>query len=1191
MSFKCIGAKRENNPALISFLVAVLAIAGLFSISPASAFHFPWDQGHDTTDPNDPVDPGPCEGPECENDPCNGNSTGSPVYLATGQLIWSETDIVLKGRPALSVSRTYNSHDPRVGLLGNGWSMSCDRGLIYTVRYEVDETSNLTTQVREFIRRLPNGKRYVYSEQADGTFSAPGLFDVVSLQANKTGRLERRDGSYAIYSESGQLQSDVDRNGNSVNYTYDIEGRLTQKADTNGRSLTYEYNTNGLVSMIRDHTGRVWHYGYDANADLISVTDPLGGVRQYTYQPYQATGDGQVYSQLTRVTDETGVVETQITYSGERVASHKEHEDTFSYQYDSSNRRVTKTDSRNSRWIFTYNESGQTIQVAAPLNRTWIYDRDSDSLLTRMVDPLGTEYNYTYDQYSNLLTQSDTRGVVTNTYDNEKPWPISIISRTGRATTINYDTNGNPLSITDPTNAVTSMTWTAQGDLLTNTNALGNQTSLTYNAQGMRLSQTDALNRETRFEYDSLNNIVQITNPENEVMHYQYDILDRMTSSTDGNGNTTTYSYDAAGRITQIVAPNGQAVEYSYDNFGRMNQSTFYDGTTHNYQYRSDNLISQIKRPDDVIISLTYDAAKRITRRTIGSEDIYTYSYNLRDELTSISNNTGTVTMAYDGFGRKISQTVNGQATTYQYNTEDEVTQLTSLGITQTHQFDQRGLMTQLDVSGSTYQYTYDAFEQLTVLGRSGANDTRIQYDVANQITDISHGVNQRNYQYQYDQASRISQWQGIAGETRNYSYDDVSRVTDVQSPTTPEEFSYDMLGNRKNNNAQFDVANRILEDDEFTYSYDVNGNRTEKNNKVTGEVERYTYNSSDQLVRYQNYPDSTSTAPVKDYSYSYGPLKRRWLKADNLTNTNTQFYWEDVNLIGESTNGVQRRYILGDMTPLGFFEAGQIYHYLRDHLGTAHEIIDATGNIVWQGNYITFGEIEETISLINNNLRFAGQYQDTESGLSYNVARYYDPSLGIYVTSDPVGLDDGPNTYSYVYNRPLMLIDPTGEFANFLVGAGIGALLDIGLQLAQNGGNFRCINLGQVAASAALGAVGAGLGAKLAGAAGKGKQFSHWVPSRAKNWPGFSGKTGKKFLKPGNKFNGNYVSKKRHYKHDPYAYGNVKGEHLNWGGKWSRPVQQLDRIPNVYKGAVAGGAVGNAAGSSLGSSDCECSN
>ena len=203
---------------LTHVMAALLTLFCLASIAPVYAFHFPWDQEHDTTEPEDPEDPGPCEGPECENDECDNSGKGSPVRLSTGHFVWSETDINLKGRPKLLVSRTFNSHDPRTGLLGGGWSMSCDKGLLFVVRYETE--NNVTTEIREFVRRLPNGKRYIYSEQADGTFAAPGLFDVVTRQADNTGRLQRRDGSYNIYSELGRLQSEVDRNGNVVNYSY-----------------------------------------------------------------------------------------------------------------------------------------------------------------------------------------------------------------------------------------------------------------------------------------------------------------------------------------------------------------------------------------------------------------------------------------------------------------------------------------------------------------------------------------------------------------------------------------------------------------------------------------------------------------------------------------------------------------------------------------------------------------------------------------------------------------------------------------------------------------------------------------------------------------------------------------------------------------------------------------------------------
>ena len=133
---------------------------------------------------------------------------------------------------------------------------------------------------------------------------------------------------------------------------------------------------------------------------------------------------------------------------------------------------------------------------------------------------------------------------------------------------------------------------------------------------------------------------------------------------------------------------------------------------------------------------------------------------------------------------------------------------------------------------------------------------------------------------------------------------------------------------------------------------------------------------------------------------------------------------------MGEQTDtDPVRRYVVSSLTPQGFVEEGISYDYLIDHLYTAHEVVDETGVTVWQGDYASesFGEVNITTEVVTNNLRFPGQYADEESGLYYNYYSTYDSVVGRYMQSDPIGLDDGPNTYVYVKNNPISKYDNLG--------------------------------------------------------------------------------------------------------------------------------------------------------------------
>ena len=85
-----------------------------------------------------------------------------------------------------------------------------------------------------------------------------------------------------------------------------------------------------------------------------------------------------------------------------------------------------------------------------------------------------------------------------------------------------------------------------------------------------------------------------------------------------------------------------------------------------------------------------------------------------------------------------------------------------------------------------------------------------------------------------------------------------------------------------------------------------------------------------------------------------------------------------------------------------------------------------SSGAVVWSATYDSFGNCQvDASSTITNNLQGPGKYHDAETGLYYNLNRYYDPATGRYLTTDPI--EDGLNLYAHCFNDPVNLMDPEG--------------------------------------------------------------------------------------------------------------------------------------------------------------------
>jgi RHS repeat-associated protein len=143
--------------------------------------------------------------------------------------------------------------------------------------------------------------------------------------------------------------------------------------------------------------------------------------------------------------------------------------------------------------------------------------------------------------------------------------------------------------------------------------------------------------------------------------------------------------------------------------------------------------------------------------------------------------------------------------------------------------------------------------------------------------------------------------------------------------------------------------------------------------------------------------------------------------------------------MIAEKQGTTIRRYFYDGLTPILMEEGGQTYQFQTDHLATPRQMTDTLGNVMWTARLDAYGKVTTETGTVVNNLRFPGQYHDRETGLYYNWHRYYSPELGRYITSDPIGLVGGLNTYAYVGGNPVGAVDPMGLETEIIIWQPVG--------------------------------------------------------------------------------------------------------------------------------------------------------
>lgn len=1120
--------------------------------------------------------PGGCEG-----------QAGDPVDCYTGLFLHTRTDLALPGTIPIAVTRTYRPRDTVTRAFGMGTNH------LYDV-FTIGDTWPYTYQ--ELI--LPDGGRVRFERTSPGTSFSDAVYEHTSSPTEFQGavisyvsgrwRLRMKNGVEMYFadcegctsSRAAALLEYRDRWGNRITLQRDSNRNLTRIATPDGRSIDLTYDTSNRVTEARDSGGRVVTYQYDNSGRLWKVTNPEGGVEEYGYD---------TSSRMTSVKKPNGTTMVTNVYDSAGRVTRQTLSDGGVYQFAytlGSNGRPTQTDITDPRGNvrrLAFNTRGyvisETYALGKPEQQTTTYERDpATNLKLATTDALGRRTEYTYDTRGNATSVTRLAGTpdavtMTFTYDPTYDQLTSIVDALGHVLQLRYDTLGQLVEAEDALGNVARFSYTATGRVATVTDAMGSVTQFTYEG-GDLIATTDSLGRTVSMYTDAAGRILALTDSLGNRYRYEYDGLDRITKVTDPLGAVTSYTYDANGNLTQVTDAKGGMTKFAYDPKERLGSITDPLLKTESYEYDGMNNLTQVTERNGKITTFTYDALDRLKTAEFGRgkkgnnltapDAMVTHTWDAGNRLIQIvDSQDGTITRAYDALDRLVSEASPRGTVGYAYDANGRRTRLTMPGQTDvTYTYDDANRLTSITQGAVQVGFGYDAAGRRTMLNLPNGIVANYTYDAAGQLTDIVYtrgGVTIGDLAYQYDAAGRRIQESGSLA--RRILPGAVASAT-------------------------YNAANRLTAWGVTALAYDLNGNLTSDASRT------FTWDSRNRL---------TTIAGGATASFGYDAFGRR--SSATLSGSTTSFLYDGLNVTQELTGTSVASMLRG-------FELDEIFQrtdaagprtFLTDILGSALALTDDAGVARTEYRYDPYGATIASGDTSGNLVQYTGRENDG-SGLYYYRARYYNPSLGRFISEDPIGLQGGPNLYAYVGGDPLSYTDPTGEFWNFVIGGAIGGGIDLASQLIENGGNWRCVDPWQVLTSAGLGAVGGGLGGRaltsgLRGLSNGTKGQIGEALSIAKNTLRLSTQAAPRSSAsiPGQSTlvdsTWRSITGRIYYVESKFGTSGLTSAQR-------RAAQAMGDAYRVERwgypffnraGAAAGGAAGGAAGSALGGGDCSC--
>ncbi|MFQ5341315.1 MAG: RHS repeat-associated core domain-containing protein [Anaerolineae bacterium] len=859
----------------------------------------------------------------------------------------------------ITVIRSYDSRDKRVGDFGVGWTMqltsvelaesgaagedweqTATGGIIptyciqptqlhmVTVRFPNDEVHRFAPRVTPRCQGLiPIQFARVDYVALPGTTSSlqpmagsdvvilgsPGgpveLRDLdLNLYDPRSYTLTTRDGTSFVVDEFAGVQRITDPNGNSLTIT---PNDITHST---GRSVAFQRDGLGRIIRITDPIGHSLTYSYDANGDLVSVTDRQDNVTTFTYD-----GDHR----LLEIHDPLGRRPARNEYGadGRLIAIVDADGQRVEFDHDLNARVEVVTDRLGNPSVLSYDDEGNIISVTDALNNTTHHTYDDDGNRLSTTDPLGNTISWTYNGQGDKLSETDPLGNTRTWTYNSRGQVLSATDAMGNTTTFNYDQSGNLTSRTDPEGNTTTNTYDAKGLLTSTTDPLGNTTNFEYDAYGRLIQSTDPLGNKENNAFDANGKLLsrawtRTTNGSvvTEMYTYEYDTSGNLIRARDPVGYTVEKTLDAIGRMVAGKDKAGRVTEFTYNYMDKPVQVAFPGGDTQSSVYNANGDMTGFADQADRSVGLAYDPVGRSTAIS---------QTGLPDDLATVYDAAGHVTQTVDPWGRAFSHTYDAAG--------NVIAETDQAGHVMHYTYDADGnLLSTTDALGRTTTFSYTANNLRYLTTYPDGTTVRTTYDgLGRVIAEMDQAG--RVTQYEYDVAGRLTSVTDALGQTTSYTYDErgnLLTITDAANNMTA--FEYDALGR---------MTRRELPDGSFeTMTYSPMG--IETHTDFNGNTTTYSYNVKGQLVE-KRYADGSTV------SFTYTDAMQRASVTDSRGTTQYLFDDRDRLLQVTQPNGQTITYtydifgnVLTMQTPAG------TTRYTYDILDRLETVTDPDGGV-----------------------------------------------------------------------------------------------------------------------------------------------------------------------------------------------------------------------------------------------------